>query len=90
MARFADYLDSGYLPGEVWRGAYGEASPASVLTYELGKRFKFKPNSNMAGKFMQEFAQLSDNPNYLIESSMRLPSDFGQAMQYLSSFGGSR
>ena len=84
MARFADYLDSGYLPGEVWRGAYGEASPTSMLAYELGKKFKFKPNVDIAGEFMGEFMALNKNPDFLINSSINLPSDFMQSMNYFS------
>lgn len=90
MARFTDYLDSGYLPGDVRRSSYGDASPFSVLNYELSKRVKFKPQSDMAGKFMQEFNALSNNPDFLANSAMRLPSDFTQMMSYLQSFGGPR
>lgn len=85
MARFADYLDTVYLPGEVRRSSYGDASPFSVLNYELSKKLKFKPQSNMAGKFMQEFSALSDNPDFLVGSSIQLPSDFTQMMNYLQS-----
>lgn len=88
MARFADYLDSSYLPGEVRRSSYGDASPFSILNYELSKRLKFKPESNMAGKFMKEFSGLSDNPDFLVGSSMQLPSDFTQMMNYLQANGG--
>lgn len=90
MARFADYLDTGYLPGDVRRSSYGDASPFSILNYELSKRLKFKPESNMAGKFMKEFSALSDNPDVLADASMRLPSDFAQMMNYLQSSGGTR
>ncbi len=90
MARFADYVDAGYLPGEVRRSSYGDASPFSILNYELSKKLKFKPQSNVAGKFMNEFSDLSDNPDSLANSSMRLPSDFAQMMNYLQSFGGAR
>lgn len=85
MARFADYLDSDYLPNEVRRSSYGDASPFSILGYELSKRLKFKPTSDIAGKYMKEFSTLSDNPDVLINSSMDLPSDFLQMMNYLSS-----
>ena len=88
MSRFADYLDSSYLPGEVRRGTYGEASPSSILAYELGKKFKFRPTSDMSGKYMKEFSALSDNPNALINAAAPLPPDFAQMMSYLSSFGG--
>jgi hypothetical protein len=90
MARFADYLDSDYLPGDVRRSSYGDASPFSVLNYELSKRVKFKPQTNIAGKFMKEFSALSDNPGFLVDSSMRLPSDFVQMMNYLQSSGSAR
>lgn len=90
MARFADYLDADYLPGAVRRSSYGDASPFSILNYELSKRLKFKPESDMAGKFMKEFSALSDNPDFLANSAMRLPSDFTQMMNYLQSFGGAR
>jgi hypothetical protein len=76
MARFSDYLETGYLPGEVRRSSYGEASPFSALTYELSKRFKFKPQSDIAGKYMNEFSGLYANPEFLVNSSMKLPNDF--------------
>jgi hypothetical protein len=87
MARFADYLDGNYLPGEVRRSSYGDASPFSMINYELSKRFKFKPEADVAGKFMQEFQALSENPNFLADSSMRLPSDFVQMLNYMRSTG---
>lgn len=83
MSRFADYLDADYLPGAVRRSFYGEASPFSILNYELLKKVKFKPESNIAGKFMNEFSALSSNPNFLVESSMKLPSDFTRMAGYL-------
>jgi|31_taG_2_1085359.scaffolds.fasta_scaffold21005_2 hypothetical protein len=88
MAGFIDYLDAGYLPGEVRRSSYGDASPFSALRYELSKRFKFKPQSDVAGKYMKEFSALSDNPDALVNASMDLPSDFVQMMNYLKSSGG--
>lgn len=82
MSRFADYLDSSYLPGEVRRGTYGEASPSSVLAYELGKRFKFKPTSDIAGKYINEFGGLQSlGPQYLFSQAIRLPSDFTEFLQ---------
>jgi len=76
MARFSEYLETGYLPGEVRRSFYGEASPFSALNYELAKRLKFKPQSDVAGKYMSEFSNLYANPEFLVNSSMQLPSDF--------------
>jgi len=81
MARFSEYLDTGYLPGEVRRSSYGEVSPFSVLTYELSKRFKFKPQSDVAGKYMNEFSNLYANPEFLVNSSIKLPSDFLDFLQ---------
>lgn len=82
MSRFADYLDSSYLPGEVRRGTYGEASPSSVLAYELGKKFKFKPNSGIAGKYISEFSGLQSlGPQYLFGQTIQLPSDFTEFLQ---------
>jgi hypothetical protein len=76
MASFADYLDTGYLPGEVRRSSYGDASPQSILEYNLRKKLKFQPGSDVAGKYLQEFLTLQENPNALVDSSMRLPADF--------------
>lgn len=82
MSRFADYLDSGYLPGEVRRATYGEAAPTSVLAYELSKRFKFKPTSNIAGKYISEFTNLqAGGPEYLLNQSVKLPADFLEFLQ---------
>lgn len=76
MARFSQYLDYDYLPGDIRRSTYGDASPFTSLSYELGKRFKFKPQSDIAGKYLQEFMAMNQNPNVLAEQSIRLPSDF--------------
>lgn len=82
MSRFVDYLDSGYLPGEVRRATYGEAAPSSVLAYELGKRFKFKPTSDIAGKYLDEFMGLqSSGPEYLLNQSIKMPADFMAFLQ---------
>lgn len=90
MARFSDYVDNGYLPGEVRRSSYGDVSPFSILNYELNKRVKFKPESDVAGKFMKEFSALSSGPDYLINSAVKLPSNFEQMMSFLQAFSGSR
>jgi hypothetical protein len=76
MASFADYLDTGALPGEVRRSSYGDASPQSILEYNLRKRLKFQPNSDIAGKYLQEFLTLQANPNALADSEIKLPADF--------------
>ena len=39
---------------------------------------------------MKEFSALSNNPDFLVDSSMRLPSDFVQMMNYMQSSGGAR
>lgn len=80
MASFADYLDTGALPGEVRRSSYGDASPQSILEYNLRKKLKFQPNSEIAGKYLQEFLELQSNPGALpaslVNSEMKLPADF--------------
>jgi hypothetical protein len=83
MARFADYLDYDYLPGDVRRSSYGDASPSAILNYETRKLFKFKPDTDMAGKYMKEFAGLSGDPANLFNAGVRLPGDFTGMMNFL-------
>lgn len=87
MAQFSDYLEAGYLPGEIRRATYGDEPPVSVLSYELGKRFKFKPKTDIAGKFMTEFSLLKNNPDYLVNANVQLPNDFSEAFSQISPFG---
>ena len=66
MARFAEYADSGYLPGEVYSAGlsgYG-LKPQEQVEYIAKKRFKFKPKED-SGEYFQQFLALQNNPQLL-------------------------
>ena len=66
MARFAEYADSGYLPGEVYSAGlsgYG-LKPQEQVEYIAKKRFKFKPKE-YSGEYFQQFLALQNNPQLL-------------------------
>jgi hypothetical protein len=84
MARFADYVDTDYLPGDVRRGAYGDAPISSILESELSKQIKFRPRSDIAGKYLEEFYALSQNPSGFAQREMKLPADFVAFAQMVS------
>ena len=66
MARFAEYADSGYLPGEVYSAGlsgYG-FKPQEQVEYIAKKRFKFKPKED-SGEYFQQFLALQNNPQLL-------------------------
>ena len=66
MARFAEYADSGYLPGEVYSAGlsgYG-LKPQEQVEYIAKKRFKFKQKED-SGEYFQQFLALQNNPQLL-------------------------
>jgi hypothetical protein len=76
MASFADYINSDYLPGQVRRATYGDASPKDILEYTLRKKLKFQPKSNIAGKYLEEFLGLTTNPDGFAQQAFQLPAEF--------------
>jgi hypothetical protein len=85
MPRFNEYLDTAYLPGEVYSTGLNDSnlSPQDKLTYMSNKRFKFKPGSD-AGEYFQQFLALQNNPEGALMAGIQLPKGFTDAM---SGFG---
>jgi len=78
MARFADYIDKDYLPGEVRTAAYDSAAlnPLATTAYENKKRWKFKPGTQPDGASFQDFMNWQNNPEAVMSSKMKLPAGF--------------
>jgi hypothetical protein len=85
MARFSDYLDTAYLPGQVYSAGLGDSGllPQGKMAYMANKKFKFKPGSD-AGEYFQQFLALQNNPEGALMSGIQLPKGFTDAM---SGFG---
>jgi len=93
MARFSDYLDSSYLPGEVYNSGLSEyrEDPQFIVDYLTKKKFKFDADELQdslvkPGSSFQRFLNLQNNPESLFTSKMRLPQRF-QEFQSLSNLG---
>lgn len=97
MARFSDYVDSSYLPGEVYNSGLSEyrEDPQFIVDYLTKKKFKFSdiPNTGSIqdslakpGSSFERFLNLQNNPESLFTSKMRLPQKF-QEFQALSNLG---
>jgi hypothetical protein len=87
MSRFSQYLDNGYLPGEVYESLLGEARfrPMDVVEARAEKKFKFSPVKD-DGTAFQKFLALQNNPELLATQAMSSSPGFFNAM---SMFGGS-
>ena len=83
MARFFDYVDASYLPGEIRRSAYGTAAsnPLAVTKYEANKKWNFQPGSVVNGTSFQDFLNWQNNPDAALSSKVKLPSKFLAFMQ---------
>lgn len=81
MARFSEYADSGYLPGEVYSAGLSDYSlnPQSKIEYMAGKKFKFKPRKDDGGYF-QTFLALQNNPELLGQQALGSSPGFFNAM----------
>ena len=80
MARFSDYLDTAYLPGEVYSAGLSDSSllPQDKMTYMTNKKFKFKPGSD-AGEYFQQYLALQNNPDAALMAGIQLPKGFTDA-----------
>jgi hypothetical protein len=78
MARFVDYLDTGYLPGEIRQSTYGAAAlnPMAITKYEANKRWKFQPETKGGGASFQDFMNWQNNPDAAMSSKIKLPAGF--------------
>ena len=88
MARFADYLDAGYLPGEIRRSTYETAAtnPLATIKYEANKRRTFRPESSVNGTSFQDFLNWQNNPDAALSSKINLPSKFLTFMQMANGY----
>jgi hypothetical protein len=97
MARFSDYVDTPYLPGEVNKSGLSEyrEDPQFIVDYLTKKKFKFAdiPTTDSIqdslakpGSSFERFLNLQNNPESLFTSKMRLPQKF-QEFQALSNLG---
>lgn len=80
MARFSEYLDHSYLPGEIYTAGLSEyrSRPQEVIDYLAEKKFKFNPKDD--GNYFQQFLALQNNPDALIQSKVKLPQRFQEFM----------
>ena len=86
MASFAEYIDAGYLPGEVYSAGlsgYG-MKPQEQTEYIAQKRFKFKPEKD-DGSFFDKFLALQANPQAVLMKNINLPEGFQKMVKM---FGG--
>jgi len=81
MARFSEYLDAQYLPGEVYSAGLSEyrSDPQAVSEYIAKKRFKFDSDAD-DGTYFQRFLALQQNPEALFNRSAKLPTQFKDFM----------
>ena len=77
MASFADYLDTSYLPGDIYRAGTSQyrQEPQAVTEYIAGKKFKFDPGKD-DGSLFQKFLNLQANPESLFLNKIKLPENF--------------
>ena len=92
MARFSEYVDSSYLPGEVYNSGLDSIreDPQRVVDYLTDKKFKFKSAEDMGEAFpgasFQRFLNLQANPESLALNKMRIPQKF-QLFSQLANLG---
>lgn len=81
MARFSEYLDASYLPGEVYTAGLSEyrSRPQEVIDYLAEKKFKFNPEDD-DGTYFQRFLALQNNPEALVQGKVKLPQRFQEFM----------
>lgn len=72
MYSYSDYLDTDYLPGDIYRASVSTIKdPALAGKYIENKRWKFKPDDE--GTAFQDFLALSRNPDVLMQGFMQMP-----------------
>lgn len=88
MARFSDYLDTAYLPGEIRRSTYETAStnPLATTKYETNKKWNFQPESSVNKTSFQDFLNWQNNPDAALSSKVKLPSKFLTFMQMTNGY----
>jgi len=80
MARFSEYVDKSYLPGEIYSAGLSEyrSDPQVIVDYLSKKKFKFSPKDD--GTYFQQFLALQNNPEALFQSKVELPQRFREFM----------
>jgi hypothetical protein len=75
MARFSEYVDSNYLPGEIRSAGLSDyqLSPQDKTEYMAKKLFKFQPGEDEGGKMFQRFLNLQRNPEGLMPQLPNTP-----------------
>ena len=92
MARFSEYIDSSYLPGEVYSSGFSSirSDPQRVIEELTDKKFKFKSAEDIGeafpGESFQRFLTLQANPESLALNKMRTPQKF-QLFSQLANLG---
>lgn len=87
MARFADYIDTGYLPGEIYSLGLDAYSlfPQLKTDYLSSKRFKFQPKDDTdSGERFQTFLALQQNPEAFLQKDIKLPTGFINNLEMFS------
>jgi hypothetical protein len=87
MARFSEYVDSNYLPGEIRSAGLSDyrLSPQAKTEYMAKKLFKFQPDQNKTGELFQRFLALQKDPEVLFKASTPMPTTpFGNLASYMS------
>ena len=86
MARFSEYVDSSYLPGEVYSSGFSSirSDPQRVIEELTDKKFKFDSTDN--GNSFQRFLNLQMNPESLALKKMQTPQQF-QLFSQLANLG---
>lgn len=86
MARFSEYLDASYLPGEVYTAGLSEyrSRPQDIIDHLSRKKLKADPDYRWAaedgGDYFQRFLALQNNPEALVQGKVKLPQRFQEFM----------
>jgi len=94
MTRFSEYVDTSYLPGEVYSSGFSSIreDPQRVIEELTDKKFKFKPVSvddigeAFPGASFQRFLNLQNDPDSLVTKKMQTPQQF-RLFNQLSNLG---
>lgn len=83
MARFSEYVDSAYLPGEIRSSGLSDYQlyPQLRSDYMEKKLWKFQPKEDNTGDLFQQFLALQNNPEALMPKLPNTP--FGNLNSYI-------
>ncbi len=92
MARFSEYVDSNYLPGEIYSSGFNSirSDPQRVIEELTDKKFKFKSAEDIGeaypGASFQRFLKLQNDPESLERNKLRTPQQY-RLFEQLSNLG---